>query len=118
MKIRDKIKKKLITSLTTSAKKVTDIELILNEITRYYKNQYSDTKSNVDSYDYLKRIEIQNTPTENDADICEGLVTSSEIDTTINSMQLNKNPGSSGVTVVLSQIFVKKPQKTLTDSSF
>ena len=90
--------KTLITSLKKDNNKITNIELILFELKDYYKQLYTESDAEINIDDYLENIDIPLLKS-NQADICEGPISCIEMDSAINSMKLNKSPGSDRLTV-------------------
>ena len=91
-------KKKEINCIQKDGKCLTNQETILKEIVEFFKNLYSrNDKSHL--YDFQTYLESTDIPvlSDDEAMLCEGLVTEEECREAVFSMKNNKSPGSDGL---------------------
>ena len=99
-------KRKELDCISKNGKIITGNENILKEITKYYRELYSKHSfSKVsDIKTYLETTDLT-ILSEEDALLCEGLVTEKECCDALNSMRNNKSPGSDGLTAEFYKCF-------------
>ena len=116
---RSKGKKKEIDCLEINGKIIKDEQKILSGINHFYSNLYNEHgMSDLDTSkykEYLSDIKL-NILTEDDANICEGLITESECFYALKTMKLNKSPGSDGLTVEFYKCFWNDIKQMVIDS--
>ena len=72
----------------------------------FYKDLYKSNASNDDDIEkYFESMTEENSFTEIDSSLCEGLVTIEECTLAVNKMKHNKSPGLDGITVEFYQTF-------------
>ena len=111
-------KKKCIDCIKKNGKFIRNQENILVEITNYYKDLYSE-KNNVNTYErevYLESLEFP-TLSEEEAILCEGLITEEECRNAIFSMKNNKSPGSDGLSSEFYKCFWDDIKTLVVDSA-
>ena len=109
--------KKELDSLKKGKNVIFDREKILKEIYTFYKELYS-RKSNPDSneiYTYLYSVEFD-TLSEEEALLCEGLLTEKECYDALISMPNNKTPGSDGLSAEFYKCFWEDINNLVIDS--
>ena len=119
--------RKTITSLTVNDRKITDMNEILEEEMKFYERLYStssfyntDNLNNSEPYsntsEYLENININYKLKIEEAELCEGKITSDEFNCALNNMKPNKSPGLDGLTVEFYQKFSKHLSNILINS--
>ena len=89
---------------------------ILQECTKFYKNLYKSSKPDPAEIDkYLNDTEFPNRLSNDNKDICEGLITSKECEKAIKSLKNNKSPGLDGLTPEFYKTFWPTINKTVID---
>ena len=79
---------------------------ILNEMTEYYKNLYSEKPITDESiHDYLQNAHVPNILNETDSKFCDSNIKLSELRNAVQSLKLNKSPGLDGLTAEFYQKF-------------
>ena len=97
MEKRNQIKKS-VKKLVINKDEVENPHLILRELKRYFMHKYS-RKVNVNPESCDLFLDTIATPvlTQNDLQLCEGLITEGEVYTALTSMKNNKSPGNDGL---------------------
>ena len=112
---KTKGKKKEIDCVDINGKTVTDDVKILNEIYDFYRKLYKKDDVNLDFKDYISNLEF-NVLSEEDANLCEGKLTENECWIALKSMNLNKSPGSDGLSVEFYKCFWDDLKQMVVDS--
>lgn len=90
---------------------------ILEEQHKYYKNLYDSENISEESMNsHLKNIKMLNTLSEQEAKLLEGTIKEDECKNAIDSMKLNKSPGSDGIPVEFYKIFWEDIKTLLIES--
>ena len=97
-------KKKEIDCLDINGKIIKDDEKILTKIYEFYSKLYEKDDVKSDFKGYIGNLQF-NVLSEEDANICEGKLTECECWLALKSMNLNKSPGSDGLSVEFYKCF-------------
>ena len=96
----------VIESLKYKEKKSTDNQGILDICKDFYSELYSSkTPTNESVTDFVSSVNIERKLTNEERDICEGVITTKECDCAIKKMQKNKAPGLDGLTIEFYKYF-------------
>jgi exonuclease III len=101
---------------TKRGKTVTKLDDVLNETVDYYHELY--TSKNVSSdviNSYVNRTNVKHV-SEDDANVCEGLISIDECTKAVHKLKLNKSPGSDGLTPEFYKTFWEDIKEIVTDS--
>ena len=107
---KSNFKKKIISRIVDDDEVITNQSDILNELATFYTNLYNQktereggTRIAVDTF--LEGIEFPKLE-EEEADRCEGLVTTEEVGQALNAMKNRSAPGGDGFTVDIYNFFL------------
>lgn len=110
------VKKILTEIIKTNGKKITNERDILNETVDFFSKLYSSKEINIDIInDYLNDTNTC-TLSENDALMCEGLLTIEECTDAVKKLKNNKAPGSDGLTSEFYKCFWEDVKDLVVDS--
>ena len=84
--------------------KIKDDDKILTSIREFYSKLYKKNRGCPDFKDYISELELK-VFNEEEADMCEGKITENECWEALKSMNLNKSPGSDGLSVEFYRCF-------------
>ena len=91
--------RKTITSLIVNGKRLTKVDELLEAETEFYESLYTSRSKHNNIQQYLEDTLLENTLSQEEADVCEGPITLTECTNALNGMKLNKSPGLDGLTV-------------------
>lgn len=79
---------------------------ILNEIMKFYKKLYTSSNPDIENIKtYLHQTKMNNILSEDDKNICEGLISKDECSSVIKHMKNNKSPGLDGLPIEFYKAF-------------
>ena len=94
---------------TEDGKEISDFKEVLNEQKRFYSNLYSFKENSLDNEDIVNTFFVANEDipklSEEDKNVCEGLITKQECVNAIKNMSNFKSPGTDGLPVEFYKIF-------------
>ena len=109
--------RKVIHSLKIGDEHITNNIDILKQEVKFYQNLYMSEETNQDNIDsYLRETTFDKILSEQEASLCDGLLTLHEATDAILHMKLNKSPGLSGLTVEFYQTFWEKIKHLVVNS--
>ena len=98
--------RKSVTSLNIDGQTIIENNQILDEEVKFYQTLYTAKNINQSEInDYLDNSNFSKNLTEEDANMCEGKFTLTELSDAVKQMKLNKSPGTDGLTSEFYQHF-------------
>jgi hypothetical protein len=97
-------------------KRYTNINDILTEEIRFYKDLYSFNDNIANNNEYLNNITLEKSLNIEDANRCGGVLTLEECTLAVREMKKNKSPGLDGLTSEFYQVFWNKISKLVLNS--
>ena len=106
---------KIIHKLNVNQTTVTDTKDILEEQKIFYEQLYDYKEQKQSDYDFFPD-DFDQTLSDNDRELCEGLITEEECKMALKTMKNNKSPGSDGITCEFYKLFWGDVGKHLVNS--